>query len=160
MLRLSRKGFNNLLIISISLMIIILNLMNDRSPTDAIDPTPETIQLLESGAVILTMDYPAVKIERIGQGWRSSSAQLSLQQMQQLETDWLKLEVVEIVGASVQLAPEAVVRLTIMGFAEPLTIALINSTGFDYLVVNNRVFEIPAAQVDRLFPARLTTQEG
>lgn len=155
MLRLSRKGWNNVLIIGVISMIFILNLTNEQRTADDPSASNQPIRLLELDTVILTMDYPAAQFERIGKSWRSTINTLSVAQIQQLEQDWLALDVMELKGAKVELAPEAVVRLTVMGLPEPLTVALINSTGLNYLVVNSRVFEISAVQVDRLFPLEL-----
>jgi len=156
--RLSRKGWNNVMIISVSLIIILLH-FSQRLSFNQEPRQQNSLSLLEAGSVILTMDYPAARLERIGAGWRSNRSQPGLPQIQQLESDWLALQVNELSGVSIKLAPQAVVRLTVMGYPEPLTVAWINSGGVDYLLVNNRVFELPAAQLERLFPASLILAE-
>lgn len=85
MIRLSKKGWNNVLIFSMLIMIFLFNGLHhkliDAEADDVIQP------LLKEQSYILTIEYPLFKIERIGTGWRSNST-LSQIQISDLLTNW------------------------------------------------------------------------
>lgn len=85
MIRLSKKGWNNVLIFSMLIMIFLFNGLHhkliDAEADDVIQP------LLKEQSYILTIEYPLFKIERIGTGWRSNST-LSQIQISELLTNW------------------------------------------------------------------------
>ncbi|MCV2886154.1 hypothetical protein OE749_15785 [Aestuariibacter sp. AA17] len=69
MLRLSQKAWNNVLIISMLLMIVLFSSTHNILLNNA-DKRPDVMQLLPEDAVIMSLQIGAHKIERIGQGWR------------------------------------------------------------------------------------------
>ena len=69
-MRLSRTGWNNVIIFAMLLMIFLFNglhhkLMQSDSP-DLIQP------LLPTNSFVLTLAYPEMKIERVGTSWRAT----------------------------------------------------------------------------------------
>lgn len=69
MIRLSQRAWNNVIIFSMLLLIILFssssNFLN-RNDTDNEQPLP----LVPENSLIMTLDFGAQKIERIGRGWR------------------------------------------------------------------------------------------
>ena len=79
MIRLSKKGWNNVLIFSMLNMIFLFNGLHlkllDSEVDDVIQP------ILNEQSYILTIEYPSYKIERIGTGWRSNSTHIKITEL-------------------------------------------------------------------------------
>ncbi|GAA4494112.1 hypothetical protein [Pseudaeromonas paramecii] len=134
MKRLTKKGWNNVIILVVLVMIVVLRLSDER--LTGTDPVPVTDGLLPTGAVVLTWAAPAWRIERLGQSWRA---------VPDLGLDGAGLEAVLNQWLSWQLPPaEMAVRgasqpLTVWlaGVAEPVSLQLYQDQG-QYAVVNWR----------------------
>lgn len=134
MKRLSKKGWNNVIILLVLVMIVVLRLSDERLTGK--DPAPVTDGLLPTGAVVLTWAAPAWRIERLGQSWRS---------VPDLGLDGAGLDGVLHQWQSWQLPPaEMAVRGSAMelkvwlaGVTEPVTLQLYQDQG-QYAVVNWR----------------------
>lgn len=75
MLNISRKAWNNILIFTMLIMIFLLNGLHHKlNPSDS---TPSSASILPAQSFILTIEYPALKIERIGTSWRSVGKPIS-----------------------------------------------------------------------------------
>jgi hypothetical protein len=72
MIRLSKKGWNNVLIFSMLLMIMVFNGMHTKLGGSA--PDDEPVYLLPENSLVLTLKFANITVERIGQGWRSNPA--------------------------------------------------------------------------------------
>ena len=74
MLRLSQRGWNNVIMFSMLVMILLFtsmsNILNGDARSTAVPHT-----LLPKDSMLLTLDFGVHKIERVGRGWRISSAQ-------------------------------------------------------------------------------------
>lgn len=68
MLRLSRKGWNNVIIVGVLAAITLLHRMDQMQEINSRD---HERPLLPADAVVLTWQGPSWQIERLGQGWRS-----------------------------------------------------------------------------------------
>ncbi len=87
MIRLSKKGWNNVLIFSMLIMIMVFNGVHTRFNSS--ESTNSQVTLLPEDSLVLTLTFPEVKIERIGQGWRTNPAvELSTEQLSQVMADW------------------------------------------------------------------------
>ena len=134
MRRLTKKGWNNVIILVVLVMLVVLRLSDERLTGK--DPAPVTDGLLPTGAVVLTWAAPAWRIERLGQSWRA---------VPDLGRDGSGLDAVLNQWLSWQLPPaEMAVRgasppLTVWlaGVAEPVTLQLYQDQG-QYAVVNWR----------------------
>lgn len=71
MLRLSKRAWNNVLIVSMLVMILLFNttsnFLNDG------DQQTLNMPLLPQGSVLMTLELGDIKVERIGRGWRSNA---------------------------------------------------------------------------------------
>ncbi|MCF2862756.1 MULTISPECIES: hypothetical protein [Pseudoalteromonas] len=67
-IKLSRKGWNNLIIFAMLIMIFVFNGLHHRLGGDDEPKGPQP--LLPAQSYILTLEYPGIKIERIGTSWR------------------------------------------------------------------------------------------
>ncbi|MFT4923964.1 MAG: hypothetical protein ACI8WB_000042 [Phenylobacterium sp.] len=87
MIRLSKKGWNNVLIFSMLLMIMVFNGMHKKF--NSTEPQNTQVSLLPENSLMLTLEYPNTTIERIGQGWRSNPPiDLTVQQLNEVMTAW------------------------------------------------------------------------
>lgn len=90
MIRLSRKGWNNVLIFASLFMILIFNgvhnkLINKVSPE-------QSKNLLPVAEVVLSADFPNISVERVGRGWRSlPQSEYTDQQVSDVINQWQQL---------------------------------------------------------------------
>lgn len=88
MIRLSKKGWNNVLIFSMLLMIMVFNGMHKKLGGGASED--ESVLLLPEDSLLLTLKFNRVAIERIGQGWRANpSLDLDNQALSALMALWM-----------------------------------------------------------------------
>jgi hypothetical protein len=85
MLRLSRKAWNNVIIISMLILIVVFNSTTNFLSGGGSDFT-NSQSLLPEDAMITTMEFSDYKVERVGQGWRAigiNSEQATLEALTQ-----------------------------------------------------------------------------
>lgn len=70
MLRLSKKGWNNILIFSMLLMIMVFNGLHKRIPLGKVEA--QLVSLLPEDSLVLTLAFGDIAVERIGQSWRTN----------------------------------------------------------------------------------------
>lgn len=69
MFKLSRKGWNNVIIVVVLIVITLLHRLEQAQQENS---AKRARPLLPESAVVLTWQGPSWQIERIGQGWRSA----------------------------------------------------------------------------------------
>jgi len=79
MLRLSQRGWNNVIIFAMLFMILLFNSSNNLLIGNAEEGLEQS--LLPTGVPIMVVDFAQYKVERIGRGWRSSP-KLSMNEVQ------------------------------------------------------------------------------
>jgi hypothetical protein len=97
-MKLSKSAWNNVIIFSVMIFILLINLTNDHLFNDAIDDEQGKHFLFSEHAVILTFSLSqidpesqhikTVNMARIGQSWKSSSKNLSEKETHQLMQSW------------------------------------------------------------------------
>ncbi|QOL26466.1 hypothetical protein LP316_03970 [Thalassotalea sp. LPB0316] len=93
MIRLSRAGWNNVIIYSVMAFILLINLTQKNSQDESA-PAAEVSQLIADHQVILTLTINQwVSVERIGQTWRTLPNVLTGQPLDQMMMSWHNLEV-------------------------------------------------------------------
>ena len=92
MIKLSQRAWNNVIIISMLMLILLFNFssnfLNGGSETK-----PAVRTLVPSGAVITTLEIQQHKIERIGQGWRATFADSDNAKLSRLVDHWQQSEI-------------------------------------------------------------------
>lgn len=87
MIRLSRRGWNNVLIFATLFMILLFSTSNRMLLQNA-EPSQSQLLLPESSE-IMAIDYGTHKIERIGRGWRATpSLNLDESQLNKITVHW------------------------------------------------------------------------
>ncbi|MFT5163520.1 MAG: hypothetical protein ACI9FJ_002116 [Alteromonadaceae bacterium] len=87
MIRLSRKGWNNVLIFAMLMMIMVFNGMHTKFNSG--DAENIQVTLLPEDSLVLTLEYPNAVVERIGQIWRSKPPlDITAEQLLAIMNDW------------------------------------------------------------------------
>lgn len=88
-MRLSKRGWNNVLIFACLGMIIIFNLMSGKINDNA---EGSIVTVLPEQSMILTLEYPNVSVERLGTSWRiNPSNLLASDSVEHIINAWLTL---------------------------------------------------------------------
>ena len=69
MIRLSQRAWNNVIIFSMLLLILLFSSTSNFLTSNEMDPD-QTLLLVPENSLIMTLDFASQKIERIGRGWR------------------------------------------------------------------------------------------
>lgn len=111
-MRLSRKAWNNVIIISMVLMIFLFNSTNNILTGG--DDGELQASMLPSGSRLMTLQMPLVTMERIGQGWRARpSEKITEAQMLAVAKNW---EVAKMTPSNSDL-PEQMPKIAIAWLA-------------------------------------------
>lgn len=160
MVKLSKTGWNNVIIFAVMGFILLINMTNTKifSP-DENSNNEQEIVLVGTQKVILTLNINnVVAIERIGRTWRAAPASISGQALAQMMMSWQQSS-----GEAMAQAPEVdrqfslEVKLDIAGEAKPLQLSfyateqqllIFNQTSQQWLVM-------PLAMYGQLFPQEI-----
>ena len=89
MLRLSQRGWNNVIIFAMLLMILLFNTSNTFLTGSSEEAT--SVPLLPSESIVMQIDFGDKRIKRIGRGWRVSPASAESEAtLAKLVDNWLE----------------------------------------------------------------------
>lgn len=162
MVKLSRTGWNNVIIFAVMGFILLINATHENVFSPDTDKTPsanQAIALVGQDNIILTLTIDSVvAIERIGRTWRAIPANISGQALDQMMMSWQQSS-----GESIAQAPamdrqfSLDVSLDIAGQAAPLRLSFYASE--QALWVFNQTTEqwlvMPLAMYSQLFPPEI-----
>ena len=156
MLRLSRKAWNNVIIISMLVLIVMFNttsnfLNGDRS-------TEQASHLLASNAVITTMDFGDYKVERIGQGWRSIGTKASEDELVKLTEAWLTAQIDEQATELTvsQAVNNRIVTLWLVGKPNPIKFEVFQVADKTLVLTQQHLYQLRDTPFSSLFLAGAT----
>lgn len=163
MIKLSKSGWNNVIIIVVMSFILLINVTNKKvySPDDTSMNTndDQAIAIVGENQVILALSIKnVVLIERIGRSWRANPATILGQPLDQMMRSWQQSS-----GEIMAQAPEIDrqfsldVELAMAGSAEPLTLN-IYATDQQLLVFNQtskQWLALPIEIYGQLFPQEI-----
>jgi len=92
MIKLSQRAWNNVIIISMLMLILLFN-FSSNFLNEGSDAKPTVRALVPTGAVITTIEFQQHKIERIGQGWRATFADSDNAKLSKLVEHWQQSEI-------------------------------------------------------------------
>lgn len=155
-MKLSRTGWNNVIIFSVMIFILVINVTNKNlySSDDQQDDAQHT--LFAKHAVILSLSVnQQVTIERIGRTWRATPAKISGQALDQMMLTWH-----ETTGSIVSEPPELdrqmalVISIELAGDskAQLLNLFITNDELLVYNHQNNKWLTFPLAIFSQLIP--------
>lgn len=162
-MQLSRKGWNNVLIFSMLLMIFFFNGLHKKLNKE---PTEQGVQaLLPTQSFVLALSFPELKIERIGTTWRSQQLQsdaslknwpASQQHMADLVSYWQRAELTLVNTKTNQktLTPIYVATLWLAGEQLPFVYQLYDDGDAYYLFDKQlqKLFVLSSDNAEQLFP--------
>ena len=94
MIRLSRRAWNNVIIFTMLIMIILFNSTHNIL-TGSVDDESQVVPLLSPDAVLMSLEFGNQKIERIGRGWRlTPPSNLSESELADIIAHWHQAELV------------------------------------------------------------------
>ena len=151
-MKLSRTGWNNVIIFSVMIFILVINVTNKKLYSS----DDQQITLFSEHAVILSLEVnQQVSIERIGRTWRAKPAKISGQALDQMMLTWHETE-----GDIISEPPELdrqmalVISVELAGNAEAQLLNLF-ITNNELLIFNHqqkRWFAFPIAIFSQLIP--------
>ena len=158
-MKLSRTGWNNVIIFSVMAMILVINQMNKGLFQSGERAAAEQSFILERHSAILTLAINRqLLIERIGRTWRATPAHISGQSLEQMMLAWQ-----ESSGAVVN-APEGleqqsgvVVTVQLAGQLQPHVFSLypVSEQLLLYLHGEKRWLSLPLPLYQQLIPSSL-----
>jgi hypothetical protein len=92
MIKLSQRAWNNVIIISMLMLILLFN-FSSNFLNEGSDAKPAVRALVPTDAVITTIEFHQHKIERIGQGWRATFADSANAKLSKLVEHWQLSEI-------------------------------------------------------------------
>jgi hypothetical protein len=154
-MKLSRTGWNNVIIFSVMIFILVINITNKKLySSDDADDQQKTI--FSNHAVILSLAVnQQVSIERIGRTWRATPAKISGQALDQMMLTWHETEgdvVSEPQELDRQMALVISVELAGESKAQLLNLFITNN---EFLIFNEqqkRWLSFPLAIFSQLIP--------
>ncbi len=156
-MRLSRTAWNNVIIFSVMIIIILINYSNDKLfQRDESGAFTQEIPLINYNAVILTLSInQQFVIERVGQTWRIKPEILARQALEQMMYSWQQSTGNSIAIQS-QLIPQQAIAASIVIAGEEAPYKLSFYPLAEQLIVYNhntqRWLSLPLAIFYQLFP--------
>jgi hypothetical protein len=162
-MRLGRKGWNNVIIFSMLIMIFFLNGWHKQFLSAEKEPTLQAV--LPAQSFVLTLSFVDQKIERIGTSWRTTAIKkdalvfwsASELQLQELVNLWQGIQLL-VVNESVVFNPNAplfVATFELAGESLPWVYLLYKGNKQYYLLEKStqRVFALDINAAKQLFPS-------
>jgi hypothetical protein len=123
MIKLSQRAWNNVIIVSMLVLIMLFN-FSSSFLNDGVDEAPSLLTLVPLNMVITTMTFEQDKVERIGQGWRSTSGEYarvkSNEELESLVEHWINAEISLLDQNPNWPTPSSTVQLWFAGQALPI----------------------------------------
>jgi hypothetical protein len=155
-MKLSRAGWNNVIIFSVMIFILVINVTNKKLySSDEIQSNKQNTLFADHAVILSLAIHQQVTIERIGRTWRATPEKISGQALDQMMLTWH-----ETTGEQVNEPPELdrqmalVVSVALAGEAQAQTLSLY-VTSSEFLIFNHqqaRWFSLPLAIFSQLIP--------
>ena len=158
MIKLSRTGWNNIIIFAVMGVILLINLTQRPANHDSSSVSREQALFTQSQLILTLEIQQHVTIERIGRTWRSSPALIQGQALEQMMMSWQSLsgKLVEQ-PAQVDLKMGLVVSLAIAGESDLLQLQLydLDGTLYIYKPAVGQWYALPLPLFSQLLPAEV-----
>ena len=159
MIRLTRVGWNNVIIFGVIAFILLINLTHDNTFNTVKALRNEEVNILGEAPVILTLTVnERWKVERIGRSWRTNNEWLKGQALDQMMLAWHETEATVIVAPS-DFDPQLALAVTVelAGVERPLLINLyVEQDALNiHNTYQNQWTSVPMQRFDQLIPAEL-----
>jgi len=158
-MKLSRTGWNNVIIFVVMTFILVINATNKQLFSE--DDTVSTIEqsLLGNGSVILTLALNSnILIERIGRTWRATPTKLSGQALEQMMMSWQQVTGDVVAEAPIVDQKMALIITINLAGQEEATVLNLYSVADELLVFNHQSqlwFSLPMQIFQQLLPSQV-----
>ena len=119
MIKLSQRAWNNVIIVSMLVLILLFN-FSSRFLNDGGDEASSLHTLVPLNMAITTMAFEQDKVERIGQGWRTTSEMYNNEVIASLVKHWVNAEISLFEQSPNWQSPSSTVKLWFAGQALPI----------------------------------------
>lgn len=148
MIKLSRQAWNNVLIVTMIVMIFLFNSTNNIL-TGGGDAAEVEVSLLPQNSLILTLEFGVHKVERIGRGWRvNPPLSVSAEQLGELINNWTSATMVAEPGNAP--AEPIVVVAWLAGESRGMVYQLAEEDGDVVVYVDNQRFRLSNLSIQAL----------
>lgn len=162
MIKLSKTGWNNVIIFAVMAFILLINATNKDVFSRNKTSTAETTILAEHAAILTLSINKQFTIERIGKTWRATPATIQGQALEQMMLAWQQstgLVINAPEGIDRQLA--LVVSIELAGHNEA-TILSLHATDIELLIYNHQTqqwLSLPMQLYQQLLPTEIFASE-
>ncbi len=158
-MKLSRTGWNNVIIFSVMIFILVINVTNKKLYAPDEEHNARENTLFAEHSVILSLSiHQQVIIERIGSTWRATPEKLSGQALEQMMLTWHEVVgelVVEPVDLDRQMALVVSVELAGQKQVQTLSLYITNSEFLIFSHQQERWLALPLAIFSQLIPSEV-----
>ena len=145
MLKLSQRAWNNVIIVSMLMLIMLFN-FSSNFLNDGSDETSSLLTLVPANMTITTMVFEQEKLERIGQGWRTTSAKYgkkySNEKLANLVKHWMNAEISLFDQNYNWSLPTDTVELWFAGQAMPIEYQFIQLTDKTLVKIDDQTYQL------------------
>ncbi|NQZ80052.1 MAG: hypothetical protein HRT52_03455 [Colwellia sp.] len=156
-MKLSRTGWNNVIIFVVMIFILVINVTNKQLFSDNNTDVASEQSLLGNGSVILTLALNNnILIERIGRTWRATPAKLSGQALEQMMMSWQQVTGDVLTEAPIVDKKMALIITVNLAGQEQAAVLSLYSVTDELLVFNHQSqlwFSLPMQIFQQLLPS-------
>jgi len=143
MIKLSQRAWNNVIIVSMLILIMLFNFSSDFLNGGS-DKALSLLTLVPANMVITTMQFEQEKVERIGQGWRATSGQYttkySNEELTSLVEHWMNAEINSVDQSPNGQLPFSTVQLWFAGQALPIDYHFMQLEDKTLVKINKQIY--------------------
>jgi hypothetical protein len=145
MIKLSKRAWNNVIIVSMLMLIMLFNLSGDFL-NEGSDKISSVHTLVPANMIITTMEFEQEKVERIGQGWRATSSKYgenhSNERLAILVEHWTNAEMISFDQGFNWQAPTSIVKLWFAGQALPIEYQFMQLTDKTLVQIDKKTYRL------------------
>lgn len=151
MVKLSRRAWNNVIIFSMLILIFLFNSTSNFLSGGA--DTKQTPRLIPAEALIASIDFGDIKVERIGQGWRALGIKIEESELLKLNQTWVDAEIDEsVTELSISQASEGrMVLISLVGQPAVRKFEVFQVEGKTLVLSQQRLHQLRNTDFNRLF---------
>ena len=139
MIKLTQRAWNNVIIFSMLILILLFNFssqfLNDENE-DVLS------SLVPVNTIITTMEFEQHKVERIGQGWRETSGKFSHSELVDLVERWQSAKIELVAQIDNEQHKLASVKLWFAGQGAPVAYQFVRVLDKTFITVDNKTYQL------------------
>lgn len=139
MIKLSQRAWNNVIIVSMLMLIMLFNFSSDFLNGSS-DEASSMVTLVPANMTITTITFEQQKVERIGQGWRATSGMYSNQRLASLVEQWMNAEINLFEQSPNWQLPTSTVKLWFAGQALPIEYQFMQLADKTLVKINQKTY--------------------